>query len=124
MFFCFFILIFLPIGARQISSGACRASLRERRELLRALDENEVCILHHQVVQTCRESMAVVIREFQQKHDLFQQYKCRHHGDRRYALMGVLRTVYEMANSQELGVIFQVFDTLSRCLVSLSQWYI
>ena len=27
--------------------------------------------------------------------------------------MGVLWTVHEMANSRELGVVFQVFDTLS-----------
>ena len=42
--FLFCNLRFLPIGARQNSFGACRTSFRERRQLLRALDENEVCI--------------------------------------------------------------------------------
>ena len=47
---------------------APRASARERRDMQRTIDENKVLVLRHrQVEQTCKESLADAVREFQEK---------------------------------------------------------
>ena len=63
---------------------ASRASSRERRDLQRPTDENNVLVLRHrQFVQTIKESLAGPGREFQEECEQFQQYKRRRLGEPR-----------------------------------------
>ena len=58
------------------------ARVRRGRELQEALDEQEVVVrLHHQDVQTSKESLAWAMCEIQEKRELVQQSKRRRLGD-------------------------------------------